>query len=438
VNENSNQANAYRAYINPTIAANNNYLYADPDNPNDQPIVVMPVGGFYNRKENSLTSYTVRNNLAYIRSFGLHDINFLIGQEIRSADRQNSDNTGYGYQYGYGGTPLVDYKIIKQSVEQGKQYYSMANTYDRFSSYYATAGYTYNQRYNLSGTVRYDGSNQLGAESTARWLPTWSASGAWNVDKENFMQNIKGISYLKLRGSYGLAGNTANAKNSSVVLKTKNTQRQYSSDIESYTYIDDLANSELTFEKQYSGNVGADIGFVNSRLNITTDVYWKNGFDLLGNINTSGIGGQQIKDGNYDTLYSHGVELTVGGDIIKQRNWGWKSTFIFSYNVDKITDDKDNPEIFTQLKPAGANKVGYPVSSLFSINYKGLDHYTGVPNFVNEDGEISNHINIQNTNTQYLKYEGPVDAPYTGGFNNTFNYGPFSLNTQINYQAGNK
>lgn len=438
VNENSNRANAYRANYNSQIANANTYLYKDSDNPNALPEVVMAAGGLYNRTDNSLGTYNLRNNLTYIRSFGKHDLNVLVGQELRSADRQNAFNNGFGYQYENGGIPLVNYKIIKQGVEQNRQYYGMGKTYDRFASFYATAGYTFDGRYNLSAAARYDGSNQLGQSPQARWLPTWSVSGSWNIDQEAFIKDVTAISNLKLRASYGLSASTGNATNSALVLRTANTLRPYSSEIESGIRIQDLENSDLTYEKQYSGNIGVDAGFFTNRLNITADIYNKKGFDLIGNLRSSGIGGQVVKTGNYANLKSHGVEFSVSGEIIRQKEWGWRSTLIFSYATNKITNTKDQPVIFDMLVPTGANRLGLPVSSLYSLDFQGLDHNTGVPLFINEQGVVSQKVNLQDIETKYLKYEGPVDPPYSGGFTNSFRYKAFTLTAQITYQAGNK
>ncbi|QNK61034.1 SusC/RagA family TonB-linked outer membrane protein [Pedobacter sp. PAMC26386] len=438
VNDNSNRANAYRANYNSVIAGRNTYLYKDSDNPNALPEVVMPAGGLYNRTDNSLGSYNLRNNLSYIRNFGQDDINILVGQEIRSADRQNAFNNGFGYQYDNGGIPLVNYKVIKQGVEQNRQYYGMDKTYDRFASFYATAGYTFNHKYNLSAATRYDGSNQLGQSPSARWLPTWSVGGSWNIDQEAFIKNIPSINTLKLRVSYGLSASTGNATNSALILRTQNTLRPYSSEIESGIYIKDLENSDLTYEKQYSGNIGVDAGFFNNRLYLSADIYNKRGFDLIGKLRSSGIGGQVVKMGNYANLQSHGVEFSISGEIIREKDWGLRSTVIFSYATNKITNNKDQPIIFDMLAPAGANQLGHPVSSLYSLDFQGLDHNTGVPLFINELGVVSQKINLQDIQTKYLKYEGPVDPPISGGFTNTLRYKAFSLTAQLIYQAGNK
>nr|WP_295871436.1 SusC/RagA family TonB-linked outer membrane protein [uncultured Chitinophaga sp.] len=438
VRENSNKAQAYRANYNATIANNNRFLYRDPDNPNAFPIVVLPSGGLYNRNENTLTNYNFRNSLNYTQTFGLHDLNVLAGQEVKYADRQNALNTGYGYQYDYGGSVLPYYMIFKQAFEANLPYFGMQRTYDRYAAFYATAGYTYNGRYNFTGTIRTEGSNRLGKSPSARWLPTWTLSGAWNIDQENFMKGAPGIDMLKLRASYGLVASMGVATNSSVVLKAQNTYRQYARVIESGINIIDLENADLTWEKQYSFNAGIDAAFFNSRLTTTIDLYKRNSFDLIAGIKTSGIGGQDIRFANYADLSSNGVELTIGGEIIRSKDLGWKTNLTLGYNKNKITNAKNVPIIFDLVVPEGGNKQGYPVSGLFSLDYKGLENNTGIPLFVDEKGQVSRKVSLQDIETKYLVYEGPVDPPVAGGFSNTFRYKNLSLNVLLTYQAGNK
>lgn len=438
VNENSNRANAYRANYNATIARANRFLYENPDFPNDLPRIVMPSGGFYNRNENSLTNYDFRNNITYTQSFGKHDLNVLVGQQVRYADRQNAFNTGYGYQYDYGGIPIVDYRVIKQGVEKGLQYYGMNRLYDRFVGFYTTVDYTFNKKYNFKGAVRYDGSNQLGKSPTARWLPTWSVSGAWNIDQESFMKDVKSVSFLKLRGSYGLTAAMGRASNSSIELRTQNTVRRFSDEIESGIIIRNLENADLTWEKNYAANLGVDAAFFDNRLNVTLDVYNKKGFDLIADIRLAGIGGETQKTANYADLKSSGFEVTVGGEIVRKKIWGWSSNITMGYNKNRITNAKNTPIIFNQVRAEGGNKEGYPVNSLFSLDFKGLEPNTGIPLFVNEVGEVGRDVNLQDRETKYLKYEGPVDPTVTGGWANNFRYKAFTLNVLFTFQAGNK
>lgn len=439
ITEHSNMANAYRADETSTIKENNKFLYTDPDDPEAEPVSVLPYGGFYNRTENSMTNYDVRNSLSYTKTLdGKHAINGLIGQQVKFADRQNFSNTGYGYQYDNGGTAFTDYRILKNTIEKNFPYYEMSKEFDRFVAFYASGQYTYDSKYNFTATGRYDGSNKMGSSSRARWLPTWSVGASWNADQESFMQDIGWVSRLTVRASYGLNASMGVATNSEVVLKNMNTNRAHSNETESVIQLVNLENSDLTWEKQYSSDIGVDAGLFNNRVNTSIDVYQRKSFDLISVIKVPGIGGESSKAANYADMTTQGIDVMVGGDIFKARDWGWRSNITFSYNTTKITNAKNSPNIFSLVSAEGGAKEGYPVRGLFSLQYKGLANFTGIPVFINESGEVSTAVDLQSEETQYLKYEGSVDPRYTGGLSNTFNYKNLALSIFITYQFGSK
>ncbi|MCW3467605.1 SusC/RagA family TonB-linked outer membrane protein [Chitinophaga nivalis] len=439
ITENANMANAYRAAGNATIAQNNKFLYRDPDDPDALPVIVLPSGGFYNRTEDQLLNYDFRNNLNYTDTFGTkHHVNVLIGQQVKYADRQNASSTGYGYQYENGGNALVDYRILKQMIESNFPYYGMARDYDRFAAFYVTGTYAYNNKYNLTATARYDGSNRLGQSRKARWLPTWTLAGSWNLGQENFAQRMNNLDYLTLRASYGLTASMGPATNSNIVYQAINTKRPHLSEVESVISLAHLQNDELTWEKLYTTNIGLDGGFYNGRLNFSIDAYSRKSFDLISIIKTSGIGGEMYKAANYADLSSKGVEIMMSGDIVRKKDWGWRTNLTFGYSVNKITYARNIPGIFDLVVAEGGSKEGYPVRGLFSLQYTGLNPKTGVPSFINEHGQNSPDVYLQDLNTAHLVYAGPVDPPVTGGFSNTFRYKSLSLNVFFTYQWGNK
>lgn len=446
ITENANMANAYRAAGNQTIRDRNKFLYRDQDNPESLPEVVLPYGGFYNITESNMMSFDVRNNLSYDRTFNsIHELKLFAGQQIRAADRQNFSNTGYGYQYDNGGIPFIDPRILKQTIESNFPYYSMGKTFDRFVAFYFNAQYTFDKKYNLYGTVRYDGTNQLGSSKTARWLPTWSFGGAWNVEKESFLENAYFIDYLKVRASYGLVASMGVATNSNVVLKNSTTNRPYATERESVIQIINLENSNLTWEKSYSTNVGFDLGLFKNRLYFAFDWWQRKNFDLIGPFKTSGIGGEAIKLANYADMVGKGIDLVVGGTPWKNRDWTLTSSLNLGYNTTKITNSKNEPLIFDLVKAEGGNLAGYPVNGLFSIDFAGLIANNGAPIFIDEEGNKGSAVYMQapvavdaNGLVKYLKYEGQVDPTYTGGFNNTLSYKNYSLNVFVSFQGGNK
>ena len=439
ITENSNMANAYRAADNSTIALANKYLYTDPDVPNAYPVVVLPSGGFYNRNEDQMLFYNVRNNLRFNQTFReRHAVDLLVGQEIKYTNRQNSNNTGYGFQYEQGGTPFVDYRILKQTIEANFPYYGMRMDYERFAAFYGSAGYTLDDKYNFTGYIRYDGSNGFGKSAIARWLPTYTVAGSWNFDREEFIKRFKWLSMGRLRASYGLSADTGPATNSAALFQSIITKRPYLDEKESAIQLTSLENTELTWEKLYSGNVGLDLGFFANRINLSVDGYIRNSFDLIDEIKTSGIGGQIFKVANYADMQSYGVDFSLDGVLFKNKDWDFRSRITVGYARTNITNVDNNPGIFDLVKAEGANVQGRPVRSLFSIKYNSLDPKTGVPIFLNENGEVSSDVYLQDQNISYLQYEGPVDPPITGGFNNTLTYKDLSLNVFLTYQAGNK
>lgn len=439
ITEHANMAEAYRAAGTSTIRRLNKFLYQDPDNPEAEKVVVLPFGGFYNRTEDQLLNFDFRNSLNYNKTFnGIHTLNVFGGQQMKYADRQQFSSTGYGYQYDNGGVPFVDYRILKQTIENNFPYYGMSKDYDRFVAFYGSASYSYDSKYNITGNVRYDGSNRLGQSSKARWLPTWSVAGSWNAERESFMRDVRWMDYLTVRGAYGLTASMGPATNSNIVLRNLNTRRPYLTEVESVIELANLENSELTWEKLYTTNLGIDAGLFNRRMNVSVDVYQRESFDLISLIKTSGIGGEAYKAANYADMKSNGIEVLVGGTVLNRKNWGWKSNFTFGYNTTKITHVKNIPNIFSLVVAEGGAREGYPVRGLFSVQYKGLNPQTGAPLFINQAGKTSADVYLQDTETKYLVYEGPVDPTMSGGFSNTFTYKAFSLNIFITYQAGNR
>ncbi|RAW00522.1 SusC/RagA family TonB-linked outer membrane protein [Pseudochryseolinea flava] len=438
VEEESNMAEAYRADGTQIIRRGNKFLYYNPDFPNLDPVVVLPEGGFYNRSDDRMRSYYIKNQLDWNHTFtNKHNLSIVVGQEIRMVDRQNAYNNGYGYQFNKGGLAFTDYQIVKQLLEGNFNYFGMGYTQERYASFYAGANYSWRDKYIFNTTLRADGSNKLGEARTARWLPTWNVSAAWNLDTERFIQQINLIDFLTLKAGYGLTANVGNATNSSVVYRSGTTRRPHLDETEAQIIIDGLENQDLTWEKQYELNIGLSAGIF-KKYTIAFDYYKRDHFDLISVIKTSGIGGEPYKAINYADMKSQGIDLTLGATVLNRGNFNWSTNFVYSYNKSEITKLKNLPRIYNLVFQDGGAQQGYPVRGLFSIDYQGLSADTGVPTFIDHEGNLTSNVYLQSLNTQYLKYEGPVDPTFTGGLSNTIQYKNFALNVFFTYQGGNK
>jgi len=445
VTENSNVAGAYRANETTIVRDQNYFLFSDPDSPNAPPKVVLPVGGILTTDKNSLVTYTFRNALDWTKRFkdDLHGIRIYGGQEYRHADRSKSKNTGYGYQFSRGGTVFTDPDMLKKQILEGNDYFSASETRQREITFFTSVSYDYDKKYVLKVSGNYEGSNRAGKARQSRWLPTYTIGGRWNIDKEDFLVNSNTISMMAFRPTYGLVALLAdNASNNLPVFRNQITSRGNNEDRENYINIDDLENSELTWEKTKELNLGLDIGLFNNALQFNLDLYDRRGVDLIDYVRTSGVGGQSVKLGNNSEMTTKGIEFQVNSVNIKNDDFSWKTTFNISYFDQEITALKQRPNVFDMVSGEGrGNAIGYPKGALFSFKFEGLDEW-GVPKFFFNDPDVNptTGVDFQKRDNilDFLKYEGPIEANITGGLANNFIYKNWDLGIFISFAAGNK
>lgn len=459
VKDNSNQARAYRAGVGDTeddlIRNANTYLYTDPDLAGAVPQSILPEGGIYTITENRLLSVDFRGTIQYNRGFASHGhgeegddhlVNIFAGVESNQTDRQKTWFRGWGYQFDNGGVPYYDYKLFKQSAEEGGQYYTNGYSYYRNLAFFGMGSYSYKGRYTIMGTIRYEGSNQLGRSKNSRWLPTWNISGAWNAHEESwwFPTFQHWWSNATLRASYSLTADRGPATNSMAVFTASNPWRPVSTVTETSIALAGLENSELTYEKKHELNIGAAFGFIKNRINIEFDWYMRNNFDLIGYVQTAGVGGQITKLANDATMKSSGEELSISTVNLDKKNFKWTSDFIFSHTRNEITSLESYSNV-TALCNGYGRKEGYPIGALFSIPFAGLDE-EGLPTFYKDANHTEKYdkanyseINFQEySDIDYLKYEGTIDPTIYGSFNNTFTiFKNLKIGVYLTYSFGN-
>ena len=441
VEDNSNQAMAYRSMSNGIIREANKYLYTDPSAPYKLPFSVLPYGGLYHKGDNRMSDYDLRATANYNHTFAdKHIMNLFAGMEVKSIERQRNTFEGAGLRYDAGQVPFYIYEYFKRAVEAGNTYYMITPTNSRSAAFYGNATYSYRGRYVFNGTLRYEGSNQMGRDTNARWMPTWNVSGAWNVHEENWFGKLSPLSRLTLRASYSLTGTPPDASysNSTAIIKASNPFRLFAEDQEPQFEIYELANANLTYEKKNELNLGFDASLWNNRLGITFDFYTRKNFDEIGPMVTAGTGGQIIRAANVAEMNSNGVELSLSSVNLKNKHFSWTTSFIYAYANTEITKLFNQGNVMSLVSGSGFAKRGYPARSLFSIPFVGLND-EGMPMVFNEKGMVTtDDINFQErTLTDFLKYEGPTDPLHTGSVGNVFTYRGFRLNVFVTYAFGN-
>lgn len=340
---------------------------------------VIPTGDyFYTVNENGI-DYNFKNILEYSKIFNnKHDVTLLAGSEIR----KTKYNGVITQQYGYNPNTKTSVPLVIPDTDFDNEIYRPVKDYETintYASFFGTASYTFDRRYTLFGSLRYDGTNLFGAETNKKWNPIWAISAAWNVKNEAFLKESNTISMLKLRGSYGIQGNID--RNTSPFFIGKYNTVKILNQTESNINAEGAPNALLRWEKTATKDLGIDLGLFKNRINITADVYHRKGTDILGSKELPYESGFSVMPINWASITNKGFEFSLYTKNIDKENFKWNTNFNISANrsnIDKVEAGK------SPFLPSGE---GYPVNAIFGIQTAGLDK-DGVPQFYDAGGKI--------------------------------------------------
>ncbi|NII81050.1 MULTISPECIES: SusC/RagA family TonB-linked outer membrane protein [unclassified Pedobacter] len=400
-------------------------------------IGLVPGAGILSLVNTTNNNYNARAQLNYDDKIGTdHQVTMLAGTEIRQTIVGQGLNTYYGYNMGTGISRAVNYFTPYATVQGFNQSLSGAPTQGdktrRYLSYFANAAYTYKQKYSLTASARYDDYNNFGVDRKFRATPLWSGGFKWDVSKESFLKNESWISNLSLRTTYGVNGNISTTLFPFTYISIGNVDSPTGLPTAS---IIAPANPELRWEKTYVANIGLDFGFFKNRLNGTVDVYNKKGRDLYFSFPLNGTYGFTTLTRNSSRMTGNGVDLGIGGTIIQSGDWELTSRLNYSYNTNKVEDDRMVANSQTFSSPAFSPTIsGYPTDRLFVYQNAGLDA-NGLTLIYDETGKkIPANQNI--TSLAALKYAGRTTAPHFGSLNTALRYKDFTLMAIATYQFG--
>lgn len=408
---------------------------------------VPKTGGHYTLLNALTTDWTLRNQLAYDASFDdeKHQITALLGTELRSYC-----NTGYTNQLrGYNMQTMQkeDYDVYAAQdwlmpvpigwyavISTGE--YSQSETAKKYFSLYTNAAYTYDRKYTLNFSLRMDQSNLFGSDPSNQYKPIWSLGAAWKMTEENFMKDISFLNDLTLRLSYGLAGNSPQPGTGGKydILESYSDSRFEKPGFNIIT----PANDMLTWEKTRTVNVGFDTRLFNNRVSLTFDYYNKYTTDLIGVVNLNPTTGWLSTTGNLGEMSNRGIELSLNTHNIQSRDFNWFTTLTLSYNKNKVEKlDVESPiELATDLMYQSFVE-GYPMGSMFSYRYAGLDS-EGRPQAYDKDGNIVTGTDTQLLTKDDVVYSGSTIPKVYGGLTNTLSYKDWELSFMFVYNFGAK
>ncbi len=295
-----------------------------------------------------------------------------------------------------------------------------------FASMYSSANFLYDNRYSVSGSFRRDGSSRFGANN--QYGNFWSVGAAWNINNESFMDNMKAISLLKLRGSYGSTGNAGIGNYQ--WRQTYGYGANYNG-VAGGTF-NNIGNIDLTWEKTNQLDIGLDLGLFKNRINIVVDWYRKLTDGLLFNKPISLTTGFGSILSNVGKIENKGIEFAINARPIQLRNFSWDVSFNISHNQNKVVSLPNHQDIAN-----GQFRLteGRDIQSYYYRSVQGVDPATGVEMWYLDNTKSATTPTYANAALQFLNKSG--SPSYFGGFSNTFTYRGFYATGDLYYNYGN-
>jgi TonB-linked SusC/RagA family outer membrane protein len=370
-------------------------------------------------------SLNVRPSISYNKVIAQkHKINAGVYGEALNQYSKNFSLTGYGIDPRTPNTPAAitqgnAVNLLFANVGGGKSQNALL-------SLLGIATYTYDGKYSITGSYRYDGSSKL--PSNNRWTPFYSISAKWNVMKEKFMANVNWINNLSVRASYGGSGNSDNFPFGDFgYLPTYSASGNYSG-LTTMT-VSSLGNPDLKWETVYQANLGIDFSFFKDRLYGSIDVYDKRTKDLFVQKQLTAEGTGASITVNAGTMQNKGVEMLLNYDLINNKDLRWTITANAAYNKNTILDLGG-----LDSYPSGTSliSVGKPLGSIYEVKWAGVDPATGAPLYYTKAGKVTTTYSANDAVQDYGTYE----APWKGGFGSQLRFKAFDFSILFSWQQG--
>ena len=385
-----------------------------------------------------------KNYATYNKTFGKHDLTAMVGYESQKAQWEGF--TAYKLNLP-NDIPVMNQGDVSNILNNGYEGWSS------MASYFGRIIYSSSDKYLVTATIRRDGSSKFGPENRWGWFP--SASVGWRISEEEFLRQSGAISNLKLRAGWGMVGNQA-IPNYAFGASLTTLNSAFGPAVRNSAY----SNPNVQWESTSSFNVGLDLAMFAGRIDMSAEVYLKETENLLLEVNLPEMFGSQVSgpQANVGSMTNKGIELTLNTVNIDQNKFRWTTNLNLTVNRNEVTDI-GGTSIFRNLywysgfQTATVTATGYPVGQfygyvmdgLFTSKQEILDHAVQIP----DDGDPGinkierttglwlgdikwrdlNGDGVINTDDQTVIGDPNPDFIY--GFNNSFTYGPLSLDVFI-------
>ncbi len=425
----------YRASGNVNFAGNRRNMYRSSRMPLNQ--ILPPSVATGTAESDQGLSWLFNHILDYKSTFADHHaLGALIGMESTRYAFQSSSATGNAFPNDLvptlnasasGATTTATSELVENSTV----------------SYFARINYAYQDKYLVNVSVRRDGSSIFGPDR--RWGSFPAVSVGWRISEERFLQQVNGLSELKLRASYGLSGNNAFTTNypHAALLSTDNYA--FNNVLANGLFASSPENRRLSWEKNEQIDVGLDLGLFDHRLYVTADYYDRTTKDLLLSVNVPTITGFNTVVQNIGKMQNRGWEFSATSRNFTG-SFTWQTNANLSFNRNKVLalgPTGDPIRSGTGVGETNITIIGQPIGSFFGYRQLGV--------FMNQ-AELDAHPHDATSRPGDVKYadvnkDGKFNADdreiignnqpdFIYGLNNSFSYAGFDLNIAIQGTQG--
>lgn len=405
---------------------------------------VMPQGGQLTTNHVKNTSWTARLQLDANKYFGedeIHNISGGLGFEAQSSNYKGYNRTDRGYYPDRGmtfvsGIDLEKYPDYMAWISNNVP--SLSDGKTNMVSAYATASYSWRRMVFLNANARIDGSNNFGDRSNDKLLPIWSVSASFDPAQLGFIKQQTWLDRFILKASYGFQGNMLSSQ-SPVMIIQKGPMDSYFGEFTST--VSRNPNPDLKWEKTTSVNFGIDLAFLNNRLEVEGDLYFKRTKDAFMTKSISTVNGYSSYVVNGGNISNDGYSISVTGRPIQTHDWQWSISGSFSRVINSM-ETLPAGESYELADFLNGNAVvkGQPVGTFYSYRFLGLSPVDGGPMFDDWYDHMQDLVGLSkyDTYTNVLVATGSREPYMSGSFSTRLRWKRLYFTASFNYSLGAK
>jgi TonB-dependent starch-binding outer membrane protein SusC len=439
---------AFKSTVNAdVISAKQNY-YAPSNTTNG-----LETKGYASVGNKLVESYLNENTLNYNTSFGedKHQLSALAGYTIQYSKGEVATA---------GATNFVNDLNEYNSLQDGTPVKATSDAYESvLQSWLGRVNYSLLGRYNLSLSARADGSSRFGSNSKWGFFP--SAGFSWNITDEDFAKDINGVNNIKLRLSVGTTGNQE-IGDYLALASLGSVNYSFGGTTVTGFAPTRLSNPDLKWEKTTQYNTGLDIDFLDKRITLVLDAYYKETTDLLVNVPIPLNSGYSSVLQNIGSVENKGFEVGIITENIKTDSFSWNTNFNYSINENKVLEIGNGvqqffptvPNLILNVQQPVLVKVGEPLGTFWGYKTDGIFQNQ---NEINTQATLNGVANTKPGDRRFKDISGPGGVPdgkitaqydkvnlgsaqpkFVASLNNTFVYENWDLNLFFQGAYGSK